>query len=112
MSVQYPAIASSMELSTTSYTRWCSPLVPVSPMYIAGRLRTASRPLSTWMPSAVYSFAPLAAFSAASAMASDSLVPPAAASAALFSLSLICPGHASCRAGPRVCCHPGATAAR
>ncbi len=49
ISVQNPASASSTELSTTSYTRWCRPRVPTSPMYIAGRLRTASRPSSTWM---------------------------------------------------------------
>ena len=47
---QYPANASSMELSTTSNTRWCSP-VPSSvfPMYIPGRLRTASSPSKIWM---------------------------------------------------------------
>ena len=47
--VQYPAIASSMLLSTTSYTRWWSPRADVDPMYIPGRFRTASRPLSTWI---------------------------------------------------------------
>ena len=49
---QKPASASSIELSTTSYTRWCSPGSPVEPMYIAGRLRTASRPSSTLILSA------------------------------------------------------------
>ena len=49
---QYPASASSMELSTTSYTRWCRPRAEVDPMYMPGRLRTASRPLRTWMPEA------------------------------------------------------------
>ena len=38
-----------MELSTTSYTKWCNPLGPVEPMYIPGRLRTASSPSSTWI---------------------------------------------------------------
>ena len=47
MSVQYPARASSMELSTISYTRWWRPLALVEPMYMPGRLRTASRPSST-----------------------------------------------------------------
>ena len=44
-----PARASSTELSTTSWTRWCSPRSEVDPMYMPGRLRTASRPSSTWM---------------------------------------------------------------
>jgi hypothetical protein len=47
--VAWPAIASSMELSTTSYTRWCRPRALVDPMYIPGRLRTASSPLRTWI---------------------------------------------------------------
>src|SRR5574343_460837 len=39
-----------MELSTTSNTMWCRPLPSsVSPMYIPGRLRTASNPFSTLM---------------------------------------------------------------
>ena len=38
-----------MELSTTSYTKWCNPFSLMSPMYMAGRLRTASNPSSTWM---------------------------------------------------------------
>src|SRR5665647_1750593 len=42
-----PASASSIELSTTSQTRWCRPRSPVEPMYILGRLRTASRPSRT-----------------------------------------------------------------
>jgi hypothetical protein len=49
MRVQWPAKASSMELSTTSYTQWCSPRWNVSPMYIAGRFRTASSPSRTWI---------------------------------------------------------------
>src|SRR5712692_9077541 len=52
--VASPAIASSTELSTTSYTRWCSPDGPVDPMYMPGRSRTGSRPLSTVMSLAVY----------------------------------------------------------
>src|ERR1700719_4790060 len=47
ISSQYPAMASSTELSTTSQTRWCRPCSPVEPMYIAGRNRTASNPPST-----------------------------------------------------------------
>jgi len=46
---QWPASASSTELSTTSYTRWCRPRWPMSPMYMAGRFRTASSPSRTWM---------------------------------------------------------------
>ena len=52
---QKPAIASSTELSTTSVTRWCRPRSPVEPMYIPGRLRTASRPSSTVMEPESYS---------------------------------------------------------
>lgn len=33
--------------SATSYTRWCRPRGPVEPMYMPGRLRTASRPSRT-----------------------------------------------------------------
>ena len=40
MRVQYPAMASSTELSTTSQIRWCNPARPVEPMYMPGRLRT------------------------------------------------------------------------
>ena len=54
MRVQYPAIASSTALSTTSHTRWWRPVMPVDPMYIPGRLRTGSRPSRTWMSSAEY----------------------------------------------------------
>jgi len=47
-SVQWPASASSIELSTTSNTMWWRPVPSsVSPMYIPGRLRTASRPFKT-----------------------------------------------------------------
>jgi hypothetical protein len=50
MSSQWPASASSMELSTTSKTRWCRPVPSeVSPMYMPGRLRTASSPSRIWM---------------------------------------------------------------
>src|SRR5215472_13946257 len=49
-----PAIASSTELSTTSQTRWCKPISPVEPMYIAGRSRTASSPPSTLIDFASY----------------------------------------------------------
>jgi hypothetical protein len=53
MWVQYPARYSSMELSTTSQTRWCSAEPSWTlPMYIPGSLRTASRPSSTPMLSA------------------------------------------------------------
>ena len=53
---QCPASASSMALSNTSNTMWCRPLPScVSPIYIPGRLRTASKPSSTWMLSAPYS---------------------------------------------------------
>src|SRR5210317_1994889 len=45
-----------MPLSTTSYTIWCRPEPSsVSPIYIPGRLRTASKPLRTLMESAPYS---------------------------------------------------------
>ena len=50
ISSQYPARASSMALSTSSCTMWCSPVPSsVSPMYIPGRFLTASRPRSTLM---------------------------------------------------------------
>ena len=43
--LQYPARASSMLLSTTSYTKMMkTSSVPVLPMYIPGLFRTASRP--------------------------------------------------------------------
>src|ERR1700730_12541885 len=54
ISSQKPAIASSTELSTTSQTRWCRPSSPVEPMYIAGRLRTASIPPRTLIEVASY----------------------------------------------------------
>src|SRR5437868_12566174 len=54
ISSQNPASASSIELSTTSYTKWCRPFSPVDPMYMPGRLRTASRPLRTVMDCASY----------------------------------------------------------
>ena len=41
---QNPARDSSTELSTISYTRWCSPRDEVLPIYIPGLLRTASSP--------------------------------------------------------------------
>ena len=48
-----PAMTSSIALSTTSYTIWCKPLPSsVSPMYIPGLLRTASKPLRTLIESA------------------------------------------------------------
>ena len=47
---QWPARCSSTALSTASHTRWCRPVPScTSPMYMPGRLRTASRPSSTWM---------------------------------------------------------------
>ena len=52
ISSQKPASASSTALSTTSNTMWCSPVPSeVSPMYIPGRLRTASRPFRTLIES-------------------------------------------------------------
>src|SRR3989344_340216 len=53
--LQNPARASSMLLSTTSYTRWCRPLRVVSPMYMEGLFLTALRPSITWMSLAPYS---------------------------------------------------------
>ena len=55
ISVAYPASTSSMELSTISNSRWCRPAEPVSPMYMAGRVRTCSTPSSRRIVSAVYS---------------------------------------------------------
>src|SRR5690606_25778728 len=53
---QWPASASSIALSETSNTMWCRPdPSSVSPMYMPGRLRTASRPVRTLMESAAYS---------------------------------------------------------
>src|SRR6185437_10543146 len=58
MSSQWPASASSIALSTTSNTMWCRPVPSeVSPMYMAGRLRTASRPLRILMLLESYSAA-------------------------------------------------------
>ena len=56
MRLAYPARASSTELSTTSYTRWCRPRSVVEPIYIPGRLRTASSPSRTVMSDAPYSW--------------------------------------------------------
>ena len=53
--VQYPARASSMELSTISYTRWWRPLKDVSSIYIPGLFLTASSPSKIWIWSAPYS---------------------------------------------------------
>src|ERR1700735_1672003 len=67
ISSQKPAMASSTELSTTSQTRWCRPSSPVEPMYMAGRLRTASMPPKTLMDVASYlcpAFPPADSFSA------------------------------------------------
>ena len=47
MRLAWPATASSMALSSTSATRWCSARSSVPPMYIPGRLRTGSSPSST-----------------------------------------------------------------
>jgi len=44
---QYPAKASSTELSTISHTKWCSPLSDVVPIYIPGLFLTASNPSRT-----------------------------------------------------------------
>src|SRR4030081_741114 len=58
ISSQKPAKASSTALSTTSNTMWCNPVPSaVSPMYMPGRLRTASRPFRTLMASEPYSLA-------------------------------------------------------
>src|SRR5262249_32801247 len=55
ISSQNPASASSTELSTTSNTMWCRPVPSeVSPMYMPGRLRTPSRPLTILMASVPY----------------------------------------------------------
>ena len=50
-----PASASSTPLSTISQIRWWRPRSPVEPMYMPGRLRTASRPSRTWIAEASYS---------------------------------------------------------
>ncbi len=54
MKSAWPASASSTELSTTSWTMWCRPRSPVEPMYMPGRLRTASRPSRTVIALASY----------------------------------------------------------
>ena len=56
---QWPAMASSTLLSTTSQTRWCRPVGPVDPMYMPGRFRTASSPSRTVMSTALYEFSVL-----------------------------------------------------
>jgi hypothetical protein len=48
-----PANASSTALSKISQTKWCKPCTSVEPMYIPGLLRTASRPLSVIILSAL-----------------------------------------------------------
>ena len=55
MRVANPAIASSTQLSAISTIRWRRPVGPVDPMYMLGRIRTASRSSSTWIWSALYS---------------------------------------------------------
>src|SRR5699024_8493498 len=55
-----------MELSTISYTRWCRPDSLVEPMYMPGRLRTASRPSSTWISDPPYSCSTWVEFSSSS----------------------------------------------
>ena len=45
--VQSPPSASSTALSMISHRQWVSPRPSVEPMYIPGRLRTASSPSST-----------------------------------------------------------------
>ena len=53
---QWPAKASSIELSTTSKTMWCKPVPSsVSPIYIPGRFLTASKPFKTLILEAWYS---------------------------------------------------------
>src|SRR6185436_15727827 len=54
MRLQCPPRASSIELSTTSKTKWWRPRSPVSPMYIPGLFWTASSPSRTLMLSALY----------------------------------------------------------
>ena len=51
---QNPARCSSMELSSTSKTRWCKPRSSGSPMNIPGRFRTASSPSSLSILEASY----------------------------------------------------------
>ena len=47
--LQNPANASSILLSTISYTKWWRPLELVLPMYIPGLFLTASKPSKTWI---------------------------------------------------------------
>jgi len=47
------AKASSTELSKTSRNIWWRPRLPLSPTYIPGRFRTASKPSNTWILSAL-----------------------------------------------------------
>ena len=55
ISEQCPANASSIELSSTSKTRWCNPVPSeVSPIYIPGRFLTASKPSNIWIDDALY----------------------------------------------------------
>src|SRR5574343_1883623 len=61
----WPASASSMALSSTSNTMWCRPVPSwVSPMYMPGRLRTASSPLRTLLLLESYSCSLMMWFSA------------------------------------------------
>ena len=52
--VAKPASRSSILLSIISHTKWCNPWELVEPIYIPGRLRTASRPPKTWIWLALY----------------------------------------------------------
>src|SRR4051812_23631269 len=54
MSFAYPARCSSIELSRTSKTQWCNPRSSGSPIYMPGRLRTASNPSSLSICAALY----------------------------------------------------------
>src|SRR5438477_6429387 len=51
---QKPARCSSIELSSTSNTMWCRPRSSGSPMYMPGRLRTASSPSNLSICAAPY----------------------------------------------------------
>src|SRR5882762_9349511 len=85
ISSAWPAMASSTELSTTSQTRWCKPISPVEPIYIAGRRRTASRPPRTLIDFASYLWPPCG-------------VPPTFSFSPAFSLSpMFSPGPATSR---------------
>ena len=52
--VAWPATPSSVELSTISLKRWLMPRLSVEPMYMPGRLRTASSPSRCVRSSAPY----------------------------------------------------------